>query len=96
METNLILTPAELSLAQLSPSLFYTLECIELFWAFLIFYTSNYAIEVFLKVIFLGFVDAPVMGIMKYCHSHDQRASLESTLHNENAQDMILISSRYS
>ena len=28
--------------------------------------------------------------IIKYCHSHDQRASLESTLQNENAQDMIL------
>ena len=32
----------------------------------------------------------------KYCHSHDQRASLESTLQNENAQDMILNSSNYS
>ena len=34
--------------------------------------------------------------IIKYCHSHDQRASLESTLQNENAQDMILNSSSYS
>jgi len=34
--------------------------------------------------------------IKKYCHSHDQRASLESTLQNENAQDMILNSSSYS
>ena len=48
------------------------------------------------KVSFLGFVDATVMCIIKYCHSHDQRASLESTLHNENAQDMILISLSYS
>ena len=31
------------------------------------------------------------MCIIKYCHSHDQRASLESTLQNENAPDMILI-----
>ena len=30
---------------------------------------------------------------MKYCHSHDQRASLESTLKNENAHDKILNSS---
>ena len=34
--------------------------------------------------------------IIKYCHSHDQRASLESTLQNDNAQDMILNSSSYS
>ena len=33
---------------------------------------------------------------IKYCLSHDQRASLESTLQNENAQDMILNSSSYS
>ena len=30
---------------------------------------------------------------IKYCHSHDQRASLESTLKNENAHDKILNSS---
>ena len=34
--------------------------------------------------------------IIKYCHSHDQSASLESTLQNENAHDMILNSSSYS
>ena len=34
--------------------------------------------------------------IIEYCHSHDQRASMESTLQNENAQDMILNSSSYS
>ena len=27
---------------------------------------------------------------IKYCHSHDQRASLESTLQNENSYDKIL------
>ena len=36
------------------------------------------------KVSFLEFADAIVMCIIKYCHSHDQRASLESTLQNEN------------
>ena len=45
---------------------------------------------------FLGFLGAPVMCIIKYCHSHDQRALLESTLQNENAPDMILNSSSYS
>ena len=30
---------------------------------------------------------------IKYCHSHDQRALLESTLKNENAHDKILNSS---
>ena len=34
--------------------------------------------------------------IIKYCHSHDQRASLESTLQNENSHDKILNSSSYS
>ena len=34
--------------------------------------------------------------IMKNCHSHDQSASVECTLQNENAQDMILNSSSYS
>ena len=48
------------------------------------------------RVSFLGFVDAPVMCIIKYCHSNDQRASLESILQNENTQDMILNSSSYS
>ena len=59
----------------------------------LYFHTINHAIQVFFKVSFLGFVDATVMCIIKYCHSNDQRASLESTLQNENAQDMILNSS---
>ena len=27
---------------------------------------------------------------IKYCHSHDQRASLESILQNENLHDIIL------
>ena len=31
--------------------------------------------------------------IIKYCHSYDQRASLESTLQNENAHYKILKSS---
>ena len=55
----------------------------------LYFHTINHVIHI------LGFVDATIMCIIKYCHSHDQRASLESTLHNENAQNMILISSSY-
>ena len=61
----------------------------------LYFHTINHTIQVFFKVSFLGFVDAPFMSIIKYCHSHDQRASLESTLQNENAQGMILNSSSY-
>ena len=34
--------------------------------------------------------------IIRYCYSHDQRDSLESTLQNENAHDKILNSSSYS
>ena len=62
----------------------------------LYFHKINHAVQVFFKASFLGFVDAPVMCIIKYCQSHDQRASLESTLQNENAPYMILNSSSYS
>ena len=34
--------------------------------------------------------------IIKYCNSHDQIASLESTVQNENAHEMIVNSSSYS
>ena len=34
--------------------------------------------------------------IIEYCHSHDQRATLESTLQNENTHKMILKSLSYS
>ena len=56
----------------------------------LYFHTINHAMQVFFKVSFLGFVDATVMCIIKYCHSHDQRASLECTLQNKNAQDLTI------